>query len=289
MKCYDTVEEKIGSFFETLGKVIAKHPWKIIVVVCAVNGLLGIGMVALKTDIDVSRVYTPMNSQAIKDEAVVLTHFPDKSGTDFYHHQAVIEAKVATLIVKPIFGNILNTSFLDECKRLDSVIHNVIGLNNGRQVKFDDICARRRNRCVVSGELFLSKEFRQAVEHNNVTYPNFQLASGEKISYDSRVAGAIYDNGYLRNATHLSMQYFLRSDTTDLLQSTEAWSEKYVENFKAFSSDAFDFAFSHTDSLGEELNANVGGDITLFSVTFTLMIVYACFATYSARHDCIGK
>ena len=71
MKCYDRVEGKIGTVFENLGYFISNHPWKIIFVAVMVNGLLGIGILKLETDIDVGRVYTPMNSQAVKDEEVL--------------------------------------------------------------------------------------------------------------------------------------------------------------------------------------------------------------------------
>ena len=284
MKCYDRVEGKIGSAFETIGHFISKHPWKIIIVAAMVNGLLGIGMMRLETDIDVSRVYTPMNSQAVKDEEVLKEIFSDKSGTDFYTHQLVISGKSAVVIIKPNGGNILDIPFLNECARLDGMIRSVSGQRNGNSVEYNDICARRSNKCVVDGDIFLSSDFLTAVTNQNVSYPTFGITT-----YSSLVANAVVQNGILTSGSYLMMEYFLRSDSDDLLLSAEAWEEEFVEEMKKFSSDEFDFAFSHSDSLSEELNGNIKGDITLFSVTFTLMITYACLATYSAKHDCVGK
>ena len=284
MKCYDRVEGKIGSAFETIGHFVSQHPWKIIIVVTMVNGLLGIGMMRLETDIDVSRVYTPMNSQAVKDEEVLKGIFSDKSGTDFYSHQLVISGKSAVVIIKPNGGNILDIAFLNECARLDGVIRGVTGQRSGNSVEYNDICARRSNNCVVDGDIFLSSDFLTAVTNQNVSYPTFGITT-----YSSLVANAVVQNGILTSGSYLMMEYFLRSDSDDLLLSAEAWEEEFVEEMKKFSSDEFDFAFSHSDSLSEELNGNIKGDITLFSVTFTLMITYACLATYSAKHDCIGK
>ena len=284
MKCYDWVEEKIGSAFEKLGHLISKHPWKIIIVVAMVNGLLGIGMMRLETDIDVSRVYTPMNSQAVKDEGILKGIFQDRSGTDFYSHQLVISGKSAVVIIEPNGGNILDVAFLNECARLDGVIRGVTGQRSGNSVVYNDICARRSSNCVVDGDIFLSPDFLTAVNNQIVTYPTFQFTT-----YNSLVAGAVVQNDTLMSGSYLMMEYFLRSDSDDLLLSAEAWEEEFVEEMKKFSSDEFDFAYSHSDSLSEELNGNIKGDITLFSVTFTLMISYACLATYSAKHDCIGK
>jgi hypothetical protein len=63
-----------------------------------------------------------------------------------------------------------------------------------------------------------------------------------------------------------------------------------VDDFKAFmetfQSDNFDIAYSHFNSMDEELDRNIKGDITLFSITMTLMITYACVATLSSRLVC---
>ena len=284
MKCYDTVEEKIASVFEKLGYFISNHPWKIIISVVLVNGLLGIGMMRLETEIDVSRVYTPMNSQAANDEETLKGIFPDKSGSDFYSHQLVISGKSAVIIIKPNGGNILNVSFLTECARLDRVIRNITTTVHGDTVKFNEICSRRSNSCVVDGDIFLSREFLSAVQKQNVTYPFFQHTL-----FESLVADPVVINGSLRSASHLMIKYFLRSDSDNFLEQSDAWEKEFVKVMKTFHSDEFDFTFSHTDSLSEELNGNIQGDITLFSVTFTLMITYACLATYSAKHNCVGN
>ena len=287
--CYETVENKIGGVFEKLGQLISCHPWKIIIIVVLVNGLLGIGMIRLETDIDVSRVYTPENSQAAQDESKIQAIFPDKSGSDFYSHQLVIDGRSATVLLKPNDGNILDVDFLTQVSALDTAIKSVTGNNDGAVVNYEDICALRNSNCVVSGSLFLSAEFRSAVQSNNVAYPFFTLSSGEVVSYSTLVSGAEVAGGLLTKATHLKLTYYLRSDTNAFTESAAAWQEAFVEKMESYSNDKFDFAFGHSDSLSEELNSNLSGDIKLFSVTFTLMITFACCATYSARHDCIGK
>lgn len=60
-----------------------------------------------------------------------------------------------------------------------------------------------------------------------------------------------------------------------------------VDEFKAymetFESANFEIAYSHFNSMDEELDKNIKGDITLFSITMSLMITYACVATLSSR------
>ncbi|WAQ97488.1 hypothetical protein MAR_030178, partial [Mya arenaria] len=104
--CHEKVERAMGKAFHRYGEIIFRHPVKIIVMILILNGALGIGMIKLKEDIDVSRVYTPMNSQATKDETSILALFPDRSGTEFYGYQTVSQPRYATVYVKGTNGNV---------------------------------------------------------------------------------------------------------------------------------------------------------------------------------------
>ncbi|XP_052286900.1 patched domain-containing protein 3-like [Dreissena polymorpha] len=52
---------------------------------------------------------------------------------------------------------------------------------------------------------------------------------------------------------------------------------------EGFSTIELDVAFANHLSLDEELDKNINGDIALFSITFTLMLTYACVATMNMR------
>lgn len=288
-QCHQVVEDKIGGYFEKLGHLISRHPWKIIIIMILVNGLLGIGIMRMEKDIDVSRVYTPANSQAAQDEAKLLGIFPDKSGSDFYLHQLILYHKSVKVILKPKTGTILDIDFLDQVRAFDSYINSIKGNKSGNEVIYTDICALRNNKCVISGSLFLTDEFRTAAFNNSVSFPYFILRSGEVVSYSRLLSGAVQNNGKLTKATHIKLQYNLRSDSNDYIKMSKVWQEALVEKLTTYTNDEFDFAFSHSDSMSEELNSNIVGDIKLFSLTFTLMITFACLSTYSYRHDCIGN
>lgn len=51
-----------------------------------------------------------------------------------------------------------------------------------------------------------------------------------------------------------------------------------------YMSDDLDIAFGHYNSLNEELDKNVAGDILLFTLTIALMMLYAGIATFTARY-----
>ena len=50
-----------------------------------------------------------------------------------------------------------------------------------------------------------------------------------------------------------------------------------------------EIAYSTSGSLGGELGKNTKEDIQYFSLTFNLMLTYACFAASSLKHNNIGN
>ncbi|WAR11918.1 PTHD3-like protein [Mya arenaria] len=206
--CHEKVENAIGEAFHRYGRLIFRHPVKIIVMILILNGALGAGMIKLKEDIDVSRVYTPMNSQATKDEEFIIALFPDQSGTEFYSYQTVNQPRYATVYVRAVDGNVVSQSNFYKLKTIVDIV----------------------------------------------------------------------------NGT-----FYLRSESSYDIEKIQAWQDKFIENMENFRSSDLEIAYAHTDSLGNELNANIGGDIALFSATFTLMITYACVATFAASNDCVAN
>lgn len=59
--------------------------------------------------------------------------------------------------------------------------------------------------------------------------------------------------------------------------------DEFKTKMETYESPYFTVAYSHFNSMDEELAKNIKGDVKLFSVTMTLMITYACVATLSSR------
>ena len=286
--CHEKAERAIGNKFATFGGFVSEHPVKIIILMVLVNGLLGIGMMRLESDIDVSRVYTPQGSQAEQDEGKILDIFPDTSATEFVSYQLVIQGEDVSVLVKPNIGTILDRSFLEELEKIVTRVNNTVAVLNGETLTYETVCAKNGNSCVRGGTVFFIEQFLKDVDSSSVMYPIW-LQSGVPYDLEALLGNAENNGTHLTKATHLKLQFNLRSDSTAWTEKVRAWQEKFIETMKEFSNTQFDFAFAYTDSLSSELNANIGGDIIYFSVTFTLMITFACFATYPASNDCIGE
>jgi len=282
MPCYKRVEKAIGDAFDRYGRFVFRNPIQIIVVVIILNGGLGVGMMTLKQDTDVSRVYTPMNSQASKDEERLLTLFPDTSSTDFYSYQRILQPKYATVLVRASSGNVLDPSIVASLIHIHMVVNNISVTN-----PFQDVCAKRSGQCVIDGDIFWLELFNASLHANNVSYPIF--IDGNRVPVNLEPLLGDVSRSPALEAAYLKLQFNLKSDTIISVDDLHNWQEEFVKQMKQFQDPNIDIAFAHSESLGDELNANIGGDISLFSVTFTLMITYACFATFSASNDCVGR
>jgi len=87
----------------------------------------------------------------------------------------------------------------------------------------------------------------------------------------------------------LVLKVYLRSDSDHYVELAEYWQDTFIDNIAGYQSDSFDIAYAHRDSISLELNKNINRDLGLFTITFTLMIIYACAATLTARIDCVGQ
>ncbi|KAL4229916.1 Patched domain-containing protein 3 [Mactra antiquata] len=290
--CYDVVEEKIGYVFSEYGKFVARHPWKFVLIGVLLNGLLGLGMLRLNVVIDVERVYTPIGSQASKDADQIRALFPDMSGTNFVSHQMPDLGRFGEVIVIPKGGNILDGTFLT---KLTDMYNFILGIGttdeNGAPVTLNDICAKIHGACSVDGSLFVDTNFITDVNASTaIPFPFYLHPTQGQIYYEQLIGGAVVSaTNTLTSAKMLILRVNLRTDSDYFVETAKNWQDSFLKKMKEYSSDDFDISFSHTDSLSEELNDNVSGDILFFSITFTVIITYACVATMTARCDVVGQ
>lgn len=289
--CSNVMEEKIGDTFEKYGRFVARHPWKVILLVVILNGCLGVGMIKLNVVIDVERIYTPIGSQASKDAEKVRNIFPDFSGSNYIGYQMPDLGRYGEVIVIPNYGNILNGTFLTKLHELYIFLLSINTTDsNGKTVTLNDICAITFGQCAIDGNLFVDNSFIADVNASKpVPFPYYLHPTRGPIYYEQLVGSASSFNSTLTSATMVLLRVNLRTDSEYFINTAKNWQKTFLDEMKKYKSSDFEVAFSHSDSLSEELNENVNGDITLFAVTFTIIITYACVATMTARCDVVGQ
>lgn len=172
--------------------------------------------------------------------------------------------------------NILNISNWRHIKELTAYIQNTsIVDSSGNIYTFADLCARSHGDCVVDGSFLLDNKFILDMNSNNITYPIYNLSAQQTIVLDRFIGNVNAPNGLIIQATALKLRFNLQSESFDL---SRQWEKRFVERMALFENTDITVKYSYSDSLSVELSKNVTGDISVFSVTFTLMIVFACLA-----------
>lgn len=283
LTCYNKVEEFIGTKFESYAGFVCKHPWKFIFIPLIINGLLGIGLVNLKSDNDVERIYTPMNSQASKDRSTLRKIFGDFSAKNFYTQSQIESGIYGDIIFEAKQGkNILGNLYLSEMKEVYGKISSLQFTDSvGSLSNLSKVCARRDNACVVDGQVIFNPWFQSNLNANTIPYPGSGNTSLQGIFGD-----VVVSNGILTNASFVKLRYHLKHETQTNKDDNILWMASYIKKMEKITTNHTNIYYAHSESLDEELNANIGGDIVFFSLTFTLMIVYATTAT--SNYKCVS-
>lgn len=173
-------------------------------------------------------------------------------------------------------NNILNITNWIHIEELNNYIQNTtVEDSSGNIYFYSDLCARSSNQCVVDGSFLLDSKFKSDMKIGNITYPPYNLTTGQTVLLDRFIGNVQTVNGLIKNATALKIRFNLKSESFEL---SRKWEIKFVERMASFQNTNIMVKYSYSDSLSVELSKNVTGDISVFSVTFTLMIVFACFA-----------
>nr|XP_022329809.1 patched domain-containing protein 3-like isoform X2 [Crassostrea virginica]XP_022329811.1 patched domain-containing protein 3-like isoform X2 [Crassostrea virginica] len=278
--CYSRYEGALESFFGRLGSVINNSPVLIIISCIFVNCALMVGFLRLESENDVEVLYTPHDSQSSKDRAFLTSHFPDPTVQHFMSYQLPDFGRYADVIVMSKDKNSMESNvFFSELREIDNFIKKSLFVAgyNGSLNYYDDICAIQFEKCTVFGDVVLTKQFERDFLLNNLTFP---LYNGSLIS--PFLASSEFKNGLLLSAKGVKLRYYLRRNTTFSSQ----WEINFLSKIPEFKTNYTDLSYSTSESLGKELEKNTNGDIQFFSLTFTIMLTYASFASASSFLAC---
>lgn len=275
-KLYKRWEAMLGRPFERYSGLVCTYPWYVLILCVVCNCLLGLGILRIQIETDTETLYTPEYSQSKSDRAVIQNIFSDKSGTNFYAKSITDKNKFADVIIQIKDGySILTTTYLNEIERIYSFVNATVAVTKqGVAYGLSDVCALRTGNCVVEGDIVFSTPFRSAMTSNNITYPVYNM------NYIGGMFGSAQSSaGILTSAKMVLLRFCLRQNTATAKELSGLWEDKFIEVFRTFSSSLVDVAYSASDSIDEELNTNVAGDIIYFALTIALMLLYAGFAT----------
>ncbi|XP_071114245.1 patched domain-containing protein 3-like [Haliotis cracherodii] len=260
MDCFSRVSTWYQNRFRTLGILIGSNPVKLIALSLLVTAGLSCGMLKLTSESDTETLYTPVGSQASKDREKTQAVFKDDTGNNY---------SPRSLTKSDLYGDVIfsATNVIDSMSTIEFYIDYIKNINvtqNNIEYAYSDVCARQDGNCYRSGDTFNES---LAV---GITYPvwnNVDL---------SQILGKVHANqGKLVSAGYLKVTFHLRQDSDTLRAAAVAWEDEFIKVMSSLRPDNVTINYATSQSLDKELNANTGGDITYFSITFTLMIAYA--------------
>ena len=169
--------------------------------------------------------------------------------------------------------------FFEELREIDNFIKRSVFVtgNNKTLSYFKDVCAIQFGHCSVFGDVVLTDQFEQDFLSNNVTFPSYNGTFLTPV-----LASSKSKNGLLLSANGVKLRYYLRQKDTFSSQ----WEVDFLSKILEFKTNYTEFSYSTSESLGIELEKNTNGDILFFSLTFTIMLTYASFASASSLLEC---
>ena len=271
---------RLEHFFGWFGEGIAKHPLFTIPVCLVFVSICSVGFVWLKAENRTEKLFIPQDSQAIKDLDVADKYFRLK-----------IREEIILLVASSDSGNVLTRDCLEQALEAHEAVvklksySEVCATLSGETAKSPEDCMM-----VNPLELFQFEKSKLNVSDSQIqanvtseyTKPSlFTTRNGRPFRYNfNRMFGDVTeDGGKITGAKALQMVYIVRDPSEEEAnKEVLEWEKTFVNKVASLVDklSCFKVYYSSERSLDDAISESSGSDITLVSITFTLMITFAC-------------
>ena len=283
-RCYTAHDRRLGWFFGRYGRLVARHPWCIIIVSILINLILGIGILGFELETNIEKQYFLQNSRAFQERDFLRNVF-NNSEDNFHIYSLADYGYFGEVIIKTKGSkNIFDRSIYEEVLAIDQHIRRAIVLKDKYNItrSYEDMCAKNKQRCVVYGNEILSPIFFSNIMLKNVTFP---LYNGILLS--SIVAKTTVHDNRLMSAEMVRFRYYLTEETEEQVTLSKLWIKKFILFMDKLVTNQTDVAFSYYNAMEDEVQKIATAEDHLFPLTFVMMIIYASIATSGRRIDCV--
>ena len=273
---------RVESMFEVLGRLVAYHPWKTIIISALLTIVCGTGLSGIEVERRTSKLFVPENSLA--ERALV-------KGKPYFQNS--LNTRTEEIILIPKNGqNILSKECLQEAML---VIRQVMNISQYR-----NLC-KERPKFLRYAKVYNSKEkcnvlnplemFNGKVPSNDAVFTSFNYAVSKTSRLMSNGRAAIFNTQYgLANfrlnstarsvhATALRVLFFLKNKQSQKSNMDALkWEEEFITKMKDTKSklNHSKLVFSAERSMDDAISESSTSDIPLIAITFTIMITFSC-------------
>ena len=267
-------------FFGWLGEGIAKHPLVTISLCLLFVSVCSVGFVWFKSEIRTVKLFIPQSSQAINDLNTAEKYFRVKT-----------RQEIILLVASSDHPNVLSPECLQQAFKahhtvmgLESYVDFCVTLKGGKAQSMEDCMMISPLEFLRFNESNLnSKTLIQVQNEINGAYNNSgQLMRNGRpfwYNFNRMFGGTVRKDGGITEAKALQMVYLMRDPSDeDMNEKVLEWEKTFINKVSTLvdSLSCFEVHYSSERSLDDAIAESSGSDVTLVSITFTLMITFAC-------------
>ncbi|PFX12475.1 Patched domain-containing protein 3 [Stylophora pistillata] len=268
-------------FFGWFGAGIAKHPLITIQICLVVVIVCSVGFIWFQTENRSVKLFIPQTSKAIDDLEAADRYF-----------RVNVREEIVLLVASPSHPNALSP----ECLRQAFQVHKAVT----ELESYSDLCvtvsgnqSRSPEDCVMinpleflqfNETLLIDKDIKQVQHELSRAYKDTSLnmRNGRPFWFNfNRMFGDVArKHGSITGAKALQMVYLVRDPSDDDMYEKVLNLEKsFIDKITALTDSSlscYEVHFSSERSLDDAIAESTGSDVTLVSITFMLMISFAC-------------
>ncbi|XP_078372535.1 patched domain-containing protein 3-like [Oculina patagonica] len=265
-------------FFAWYGEAIAKHPLITIQICIVFVSVCSVGFVWFQTENRTEKLFIPQSSKAIADLNTAEKYFRVK-----------IREEIILLVASSDHPNVLSPECLKQAYKahkavmeLESYSDFCVTLSGNKSKSPDDCMMINPLEFVEFKESKLNgKDLKQVQQELNKAYNDTALMRNGRpfwYNFNRMFGGANREHGGITDAKALQMVYLIRDPSDeDGNKNILSWEKTFIDKVALLVDKfpCFEVHYSSERSLDDAVAESSGSDITLVSITFSLMITFA--------------
>ncbi|XP_028412075.1 patched domain-containing protein 3-like isoform X2 [Dendronephthya gigantea] len=269
---------KMSQFFAALSEVIATHPLITIAIAVVFLGVFVSGVAFLKTENRTEKLYVPQNSKSIKNL---------KKAGDYGFYRPTRRAEI---IIVQSGGNVLKEACFRDLRKLHRVVTAIPGYKEVclPQLKTDPLASM--SHCVREEPLWM---FGNASNFSNIipTLNKF-LPTNKELFLRIFGKGSYDSSGRITSAQAMRIVYHMKGVDLDeeVTSETADWEKEFLKKMEDFDGtlECKSLVFTAARSLDDAINKSTGSDLKFITLTFVLMLTFACMMLGKYRNPLTG-
>ncbi|XP_067049553.1 patched domain-containing protein 3-like [Acropora muricata] len=269
----------LGKLFGCLGKGIAKHPFATITACILFVSFCSVGFIWFETENRTARLFIPQRSESVNDLNTAEKYFRVKNRDE------------VILLVTSNQSNVLAPRCLHEVFKVHRAIMTLpsyteycVTLSGDKAKSVEDCMMINPLEFLQYKERNLdNKTLAQVQEALNNAYGNTSILTrnGRPIQFSfNRAFGSVSrQGGKITGARAIQLIYVIRDpEDEDASKKILLWEKTFLDKVISLMDtlSCFEVYYSSERSMDDAIAESSGSDITLVSITFSLMITFAC-------------